>query len=54
LEIENINEQTFLRIVADLKFIAHKLRDGATPEPLISIPENKPMGEFKAQEENNI
>jgi len=46
LEIENINEQTFLRTVADLKFIAGELKKGATPGPLIAVPENKPLGEL--------
>ncbi|WP_320043144.1 helix-turn-helix transcriptional regulator [uncultured Desulfobacter sp.] len=51
LEIENINEQTFLRAVADLKFIAGKLKDGATPGPLITIPENKTLGELTKEKD---
>ena len=53
-EIENIDEQTFRRTVADLEFIADKLKEGATPSPLIIIPENKTLGEFKTQEKDNI
>ena len=52
LEIENINEQTFLRTVADLKFIASKLKEGATPGPLIKVPENKSLGETIKEKEN--
>lgn len=51
LKIENIDEQTFLRTVADLKFIAGKLKDGATPGPLISVPESKPLGEFTKEKD---
>ncbi|WP_020586571.1 helix-turn-helix domain-containing protein [Desulfobacter curvatus] len=51
LEIENINEQTFLRAVADLKFIAGKLKDGATPGPLITISENKTLGELTKEKD---
>lgn len=47
LEIENIDEQTFRRTVADLEFIADKLKEGAIPSPLISIPANKIVGEFE-------
>lgn len=52
LEIEKINEQTFLRTVADLKFIAGKLKEGATPGPLIAVPENKPMGKLIKEKDN--
>jgi len=53
LEIENINQHTFLRTVADLKFIAVKLKEGASPSPLITVPGNKPLGEL-AKEKDNI
>lgn len=52
LEIENINEHTFLRTVADLKFIAVKLKEGATPSPLIAVPENKPLRELIKEKDN--
>ena len=54
LEIENIDEQTFRRTVADLEFIADKLKEGATPSPLITVPENKTLEEFKIREKDNI
>ncbi|WP_035242162.1 hypothetical protein [Desulfobacter vibrioformis] len=54
LVIENINEQIFRRTVADLELIAEKLEEGAIPSPLISIPENKSLGELKTQEKDNI
>lgn len=52
LEIEKINEQTFLRTVADLKFIAGKLKEGATPGPLIAVSENKPLEEFTKEKDS--
>ena len=52
LEIEGIDEQTFRRTVADLEFIANKLKEGATPGPLITVPENKPLGEPIKEKEN--
>jgi hypothetical protein len=50
LEIENIDEQTFRRTIADLEFIANQLKKGATPGPLISIPKSIPLGELKKLE----
>lgn len=47
ITIENIDEKTFRRTVADLKYIADKLKEGATPGPLIAFSENKIMGEFE-------
>lgn len=47
LEIEKIDEQTFRRTVAELEFIADKLKEGGTPGPLITIPENRTLGEFE-------
>ena len=52
LTIENINEQTFRRTVSDLKYIADKLKEGASPGPLIAVPENKPLGEFTKEKDN--
>jgi len=52
LEIEKIDEQTFRRTVADLEFIADKLKEGATPGPLIAIPENKILGELIKEKDN--
>ena len=51
LEIENIDEQTFRRTVADLEFIADKLKEGATPGPLIAVPENKTLGELTKEKD---
>ena len=47
-KIESMNEQTFLRTVADLKFIANKLKEGATPGTLVNIPESKTVGKLEA------
>ncbi len=52
LEIEKIDEQTFRRTVADLEFIADKLKEGATPGPLIAVSENKPLGELTKEKDN--
>jgi len=52
LEIEDINEQTFRRTVSDLEFIADKLKEGATPGPLIAVSENKPLGELTKEKDN--
>ncbi len=51
-EIENIDEQTFRRTVADLEFIANKLKEGATPGPLIAVSENKTLGELIKEKDN--
>lgn len=51
LEIENIDEQTFRRTVADLEFIADKLKEGATPGPLIAVSENKTLGELTKEKD---
>jgi transcriptional regulator with XRE-family HTH domain len=51
LEIENIDEQTFRRTVADLEFIATKLKEGATPSPLIEIPENKTLEQLTKEKD---
>nr|WP_321402024.1 helix-turn-helix transcriptional regulator [uncultured Desulfobacter sp.] len=52
LEIENINQRTFLRTVADLKFIAVQLKEGANPSPIISVPENKTLGELTKEKDH--
>nr|WP_319490254.1 helix-turn-helix transcriptional regulator [uncultured Desulfobacter sp.] len=52
LEIEKIDEQTFRRTVADLEFIADKLKEGATPGPLIAATENKILGELTKEKDN--
>ncbi|WP_051958169.1 helix-turn-helix domain-containing protein [Desulfobacter vibrioformis] len=52
LEIESISQHTFLRTVADLKFIVVKLKEGTIPSPLISIPENKPLGKLTKEKDN--
>ena len=52
LEIENIDEQTFRRTVADLEFIADKLKEGATPGPLIAVSENKTLGELTKEKDH--
>nr|WP_319495135.1 hypothetical protein [uncultured Desulfobacter sp.] len=52
LKIENIDEQTFRRTVADLEFIADKLKEGATPSPLIAVPENKTLGELTEEKDH--
>ena len=53
-EIEKLDEQTFRRTVADLKYIADKLKEGAPPGPLIVVPERKNPGELKIQEKDTI
>nr|WP_319491785.1 hypothetical protein [uncultured Desulfobacter sp.] len=50
-EIENIDEQIFRRTVADLEYIANKLKEGATPGPLIAVPENKTLGELTKEKD---
>jgi transcriptional regulator with XRE-family HTH domain len=51
LEIENIDEQIFRRTVADLEFIADKLKEGATPGPLIAVTENKTLGQLTKEKD---
>jgi len=51
LEIEQISEQTFCRTVADIKYIARKLKEGATPGPLITVSENKALGELTKEKD---
>jgi len=51
-EIENLDEQTFRRTVADLEYIANKLKEGATPGPLIAVPENKTLGELTKEKDH--
>lgn len=52
IAIEHIDERTFRRTVADLKYIADKLKEGAPPGPLIMIPENKILGELIKEKDN--
>lgn len=52
LTIEKIDERTFRRAVADLKYIADKLKEGGTPGPIITVPENKPLGELTKEKDN--
>ena len=52
LGIENLDEQTFRRTVTDLEFIEDKLKEGATPGPLITIPENKTLGQLTKEKDN--
>ena len=52
LEIEQISEQTFCRTVADIKYIARKLKEGATPGPLITVSENNALGELTKEKDN--
>ena len=51
ITIEHINERTFRRTVADLKYIADKLKEGATPGPLIAVSENKTLGELTKEKD---
>lgn len=44
-KIETINEKTYAKTIAELEYIAKKLNEGATPGPLILIPENNPKPE---------
>jgi len=34
------------------EFIADKLKEGATPGPLIAVPENKTLGELTKEKDN--
>jgi DNA-binding XRE family transcriptional regulator len=51
ITIEQIDERTFRRTVADLKYIADKLKEGATPGPLINVSENKILGELTKEKD---
>lgn len=54
LEIEKMDEQTFRRTVADLKYIADKLKEGAPPGPLIMVQGKKTQRDLKTKEKDNI